>query len=119
MSHPGPLLPLCSICFVAGNNNFLFYVCIEPEKETNNILLIVGISAGVLIFIAILIPLVVFMCRNCCMKGVVAPDKDKQEDKTKSTKKVRFNSRLSKKYLNVGRIIVRRSYTRIFYFFLE
>lgn len=86
---------------MADNNKCLFYFCIEPEKETNNILLIVGISAGVLIFIAILTPLIVFMCRNCCIKGAVAPDKDKQEDQTKSTKKVRFNSRLSKEYLKV------------------
>ncbi|XP_071170731.1 PH domain-containing protein DDB_G0287875-like [Mytilus edulis] len=62
----------------------------EPEKDTNNILLMVGIAAGALIFLAVLIPLVVFMCRNCCLKGAVSPDQEEEEDKNKIKKKEAF-----------------------------
>ncbi|CAC5408804.1 unnamed protein product [Mytilus coruscus] len=63
---------------------------LQPEKDTNNILLMVGIAAGALIFLAVLIPLVVFMCRNCCLKGAVSPDQEEEEDKNKFTKKEAF-----------------------------
>ncbi|XP_063435974.1 mucin-2-like [Mytilus trossulus] len=62
----------------------------EPEKDTNNILLMVGIAAGALIFLAVLIPLVVFMCRNCCLKGAVSPDQEEEEVKNKIKKKEAF-----------------------------
>lgn len=84
-------MPFFSQYLVMFDSYFLFDVIeyfSEPEKDTNNILLMVGIAAGALIFLAVLIPLVVFMCRNCCLKGAVSPDQEEEEDKNKIKKKV-------------------------------
>lgn len=52
--------------------------------------MIVGIAAGVLILLAILIPLIVYMCRNCCLKGAVSPNQKKANNATNIPTKVSY-----------------------------